>query len=220
MGRRPFYDRRGVTIYHGDCREILPELMSSVAAVVTDPPYGLRLRGLSKTGANAHVRIAGDDTTDLRDWIVRTCRTVLPLIVFGSPKVVRPDRPRGILIWDKGPSVGMGDLSFPWKPSHEEIYVFGRGWHGHRDPGVLRCLPPHHRGKQRQFHPTEKPVALMRELVKKAPDGAICDPCMGSGSTLLAARELSRPSIGIEIEEKYCTVAAQRLTAFEEEWGG
>lgn len=88
--------------------------------------------------------------------------------------------------------------------------MIGEGFSGHRGPGVLR-----YNGISPNFvirdHPTEKPLKLMKHLVSKCPDGTILDPFMGSGTTLRAAKDLGRQAIGIEIEERYCEIAAKRL---------
>ena len=108
----------------------------------------------------------------------------------------------------------MGDLSMPWKPNWEEIYIGGEGWTGHRGSGVLSVPAPvswNSSTNAPRRHPHEKPVALIMRLLQKAPTGVVVDPFMGSGTTLRAARDLGRRAIGIEIEERYCEIAVQRL---------
>ena len=112
------------------------------------------------------------------------------------------------MIWDKGEWPGMGDLSLPWGRSDEEVYVIGRGWSGTRSGTILRC---HRRHGASLVHPSEKPRELLELLIAKCPRGVVVDPFMGSGTTLLAARECHRRAIGIEIEERYCEIAAKRL---------
>ena len=106
----------------------------------------------------------------------------------------------------------MGDLSIPWKPNHEEIYVLGTGFVGKRTSGVLYFISDREcNGVVRErSHPTEKPLPLIVELLSKAP-GTILDHFMGSGTTLRAAKDLGRQCIGIEISEAYCEIAARRL---------
>ena len=207
----PYYQAGGITIYHGDCRDVLPGL-AEYSAVVSEVPYGRALRS-GWNGAHGDCRIENDKTTELRDWMLLQIKT--PAIVFGSPFVPRPIgvTPDRVLIWDKGEHVGMGDLSWPWKPNYEEIYIIGNGFNGPRSGSVL-----HHLAiagtvavTQGRDHPTQKPVSLMRALILKCPTGTILDPFMGSGSTLRAAKDLGRRAIGIEIEERYCDVAARRL---------
>jgi site-specific DNA-methyltransferase (adenine-specific) len=99
----------------------------------------------------------------------------------------------------------MGDLSLPWFPCTEEIYVLGGGWVGSRTSSVLR-----HVGRN-QHHPTEKPVRLLNDLLAKCPPGFVADPFAGSGGTLIAARNGGRGSVGVEIEERYCEIIARRL---------
>jgi DNA modification methylase len=104
----------------------------------------------------------------------------------------------------------MGDLSIPWKPNTEEIYVIGKGFRGHRDGSVLTGHRVVTWASKGRVHPNMKPVSLMAELVSKCV-GSIADPFAGSGSTLLAAKQLGRQAIGVEIEERYCEIAAKRL---------
>ena len=103
----------------------------------------------------------------------------------------------------------MGDLTFPWGNSDEEIYVLGDGFKGKRSANVLVHAKPPVNG--RDAHPTPKPVSLMERLIEKCPPGTIADPFAGSGATLLAARNLGRKAIGVELEEKYCEIIAKRL---------
>lgn len=210
---KPYYEHSGIVIYHGDCREILPNLESSGQGrvIVCDPPYGISHS--SSYGASwQDTMIAGDADAQLRDWIVSTCFPGSPMAVFGTWKVARPTEARAVLVWDKGPAFGMGDLSFPWKNSWEEIYILGDGWEGRRDEGVLRghiVLSWESKGRE---HPHEKPVSLLKHLIGKNRAGLVLDPTCGTGTTLVAAKELQRSAIGIEIDERYCEIAARRLS--------
>lgn len=121
-----------------------------------------------------------------------------------------------LLTWEKGEHVGMGDLSLPWKPNTEEIYVLGTGFAGFRGSSVLRHLAiagtVGRADRGTRHHPTEKPVSLMIDLLHKCPKGwLIIDPFMGSGTTLVAASELGRRAIGIDVREDYCATAAKRV---------
>jgi DNA modification methylase len=196
---KPYYSEDGITIYHGDCREVLPEIDAEV--LVTDPPYGM---SYCSGWSNSYVR--GDDSPVLRNHVLQRWLPK-PAIVFGRWSVPRPDATKAVLIWDKGEWPGMGDLSFPWGPSHEEIYVMGDGFCGKRMGTVLRW----DRITSNGLHPTEKPHSVMIQLIERCPIGIIVDPFMGSGSTIVAAKQLGRQAIGIEIEEKYCEIAAKRL---------
>lgn len=202
-----------VRLLCGDCRAILPTI-SGINAVVTDPPYGISFQS-SMDGCMGICSVAGDDSTDVRDAVLSiiTC----PSLVFGKWNAPRPKSTRMVLTWDKGNHVGMGDLSLPWKPNTEEVYVIGSGFSGHRGGSVLRhlavagCVGLANTG--RRHHPTEKPVALMRELVEKCPRGVICDPFMGSGTTGVACIRTGRRFVGIEIEPKYFAIAVERCQA-------
>lgn len=201
---KPYYQDAAVTIYHGDARHIVPELEADV--FITDPPYGVAYTS-GWGGRWSPVAIAGDKDSmaieALHGWVNNK-----PGAVFGSPKMPRPFNMRAVLIWDKGEHTGMGDLSFPWKPCFEEIYITGDGWTGKRTGSVLRY---HADISSKRRHPTEKPLGLMKHLVSRAPPGIILDPFAGSGSTLKAAKDLNRRAVGVEIEEAYCEAAAKRL---------
>jgi len=198
-------------LYQGDCREILPTL-GKVDAVVTDPPYGIRYSSGHATAAlwgTARV-IAQDETTAARD-AAAAWAAPRPCLMFGSWRAPRPAATRQVLIWDKGGALGMGALDIPWKPDHEEIYVMGRGFIGSRDCGsVLYCPPVQSMAKNGRVHPTEKPVALMQQLIKKMP-GTILDPFMGSGTTGVACVREGRSFIGIELDPGYFDIACERI---------
>ena len=201
-----------VTLYHADCLEVTRWLEADV--MVTDPPYGMSFRS-GRDGAFKGDDVAGDESTGVRDdalslWGER------PAIMFGRWSVPRPAGTRMVLTWDKGEHVGMGDLSLPWKPNTEEVYIIGKGFTGHRGGSVLR----HHAiagtvgqaAKDTRHHPTQKPVGLMADLIAKCPPGVIADPFAGSGSTLVAAAALGRRAVGVEARADYCEVIARRLS--------
>jgi site-specific DNA-methyltransferase (adenine-specific) len=195
----PYYQHGGLTIYHGDARIITAWVMADV--LVTDPPYGMSYRSgwLPRP-------IAEDHNTDVRDYVLRKWGN-RPALVFGRWDQPIPVKAHLALTWDKGNWPGMGDLSMPWGPSTENIYVLGRGFNGKRSGSVIRI----NRITGRMWHPNEKPTALIQMLIQWCPPGMIADPFMGSGTTLVAAKNLGRQAIGIECEERYCEIAARRL---------
>ena len=195
------------TLFLGDCRDILPTL-PKVDAVVTDPPYGIAHS--SNYGASWNgTQIAGDSDTSLRDEVLMALSGV-SAVVFGSWKQAKPAGVHTVLIWDKGDAAGMGDLSIPWKPNHEEIYIIGKGFSGRRGSAVLRHSVITWESQGRS-HPHEKPVSLMASLVAKVCGQCILDPFMGSGTTGVACMNLGRKFIGIEREPKYFDIACRRI---------
>ena len=211
----PYYEDEWVTLYHGDCREITEWLAADV--LVTDPPYGVAYKSNRhgarwETTATAHrpVSIVGDDDTATRDEAVESWGD-RPALVFGSWKAPRPSRTRHVLTWVKGDHLGMGDLSIPWRPNTEEIYVLGSGFTGHRGTSALDFPAPVSWASKGRHHQHEKPLSLMSELIAKCPPGTVADPFAGSGSTLVAAKRLGRRAIGVELDERYCEIAAKRL---------
>ena len=219
-GVEPYYSDDLVTLYKGDCREVLAWLDADV--LVCDPPYGI---GYQQGGARSNVdgvrsvtptaRVAGDADTTVRDAVLGLWGTQRPALVFGSWKVTRPAGVRQRLVWFKrntNPGLGTGT---PWSPADEEIYVLGDGWVGPRELNVL--VTDEARASAGGLaaltgHPTPKPVGLMERLIQKCPTGVIADPFAGSGATLLAARALGRQAVGVELEEKFCADIAARLS--------
>lgn len=207
----PYYRDESVELWHGDCLEIDAWLQADV--LVTDPPYGMAYESnFNRDRRNAKVGrgVAGDGTTESRDaalsmWGDR------PGLVFGTWRIARPPAVRQVLIWHKSNAVGMGDLSLPWGPNHEDIYVLGAGFVGKRGSSVIPHPLQMSGDADRPDHPTPKPVGLMEALIEKCPRGVVADPFAGSGSTLIAARNLGRRAIGVEIDERYCEIAAKRL---------
>lgn len=205
-----YYEDDQVTLYHGNCLETDTWLAADV--LVTDPPYGVSYESnFSRDRRNTKMGrpVAGDATTEARDAVLK--RWDGPALVFGRWDAERPARAHTRLVWDKGASVGMGNLSIPWGRSDEEVYVIGSGFVGKREGSVIRVQMLMSGDSQRPDHPTPKPVPLLERLIEKCPPGTIADPFAGSGSTLLAARNLGRRAIGVEFEERYCEVIARRL---------
>lgn len=204
-----------VRIIHGDAEEELAKLEGRFA-LVTDPPYGIKHQsnhGASWQGAEIH----GDDDERLRDFAIGWAKGLgISWAAFGNWKCQRPPGCRGVLIWDKGPAFGMGDLGFPWKPSWEEVYIGGPDWKGPRDEGVIRgdiVVSWESKGRKHQH---QKPVTLMRKIIDKLPpDLTIVDPFAGTGSTLVAAMKAGRKAIGIEIDAKLIPLIERRIAGAE-----
>ena len=205
-----------MTLYHGDCLEVTDWLAADV--LVTDPPYGIQhaahgdnapaILGETRTGRSA-LRVLTDEHVDVRDRAISLWKE-RPAIIFGHWRAPRPARTMMRLIWDKQ-AIGMGGVG-AWRPADEEIYLLA--WPNPRggssgDSSVIRCAA--NRGASREAHPTPKPLGLMEHLIERSPEGTIADPFAGSGSTLIAARNLGRKAIGVELEERYCEIAARRL---------
>lgn len=202
---KPYYESGGITIYHGDCRDVLPTL-EPVDLVLTDPPYGI---ALSEHGRNCHDwHVAGDHNQELGQSVLDNLD--YPQVAFSHPKKPWSGDWRQYLVWDKGPTVGGGgDRATCWKFSFELIQVRRTPQlKGKRDEAVLRF---HINQRDYALHPCQKPTKLVRYLLKKIPAQTILDPFMGSGTTLRAAKDLGRRAIGIELEERYCEIAAERL---------
>jgi site-specific DNA-methyltransferase (adenine-specific) len=215
-----YYQDDFVTLYHGDCLTEHREWLTA-DVLVTDPPYGMAYVSSSSKYKGKTAAIAGDGDTLARDGVIAAWGK-RPGLAFGTWRTPKPESTRLTLTWDKGVSPGMGDLALPWGLSTEEIYVLGswpaikpggRFWEGgtpSRAASVLRVDTLNSQAIDRPDHPTPKPIPLMERLIEKCPPGVIADPFAGSGATLLAAKNLGRRVIGVELEEKYCEIIAKR----------
>ena len=197
-----YYSDDLVTLYHGDA--LVETAWLGADVLVTDPPYGMAY----KSGWVKDRPISGDGDTAIRDKMLAVWGGK-PAIVFGTWRVEKPKGVRQTGIWDKGHDPGMGDLSLPWGSSFEEFYILGTGFIGKRGGAVIRVQKPPI--ATRPDHPTPKPIGLMESLVGNTV-GVVADPFAGSGSTLIAARNLGRRAIGAELEERYCELIAKRLS--------
>jgi 16S rRNA G966 N2-methylase RsmD len=216
-GRLP--QMNGVTLYQGDCLEVLKTLESgSVDAVVTDPPYGISLRSHGQLFGSAS-EIIGDSSVYLAETIYGICADRnLPVAMFFSPYRWFVNGWRNVLVWNKGVHVGAGgDQKTCWKRDVEMVGIaFNRPLNGNRESSVLNfnAISPNFVGLK---HPAEKPLPLMRYLVEKMtqPGDTILDPFMGSGTTGVACVQTGRKFIGIEIDEDYYAIAQKRLNEMD-----
>lgn len=209
---KPYYQDDHVTLFHGDCLEVTEWTTADV--LVTDPPYGQAYKSNMDRGNRTkwHQVIRGDETTGVRDSMFALWDNTKASIIFGTWKTPKPVNTKQVVVWDKTPCGFMGDLAIPFGNAHEEIYCSGKtGWTGKREASIIRAQMLMSSDKNRPDHPTPKPVPLMEKLVGKT-TGVIADPFAGSGSTLIAARNLSRRAIGVELDEGYCELIATRLS--------
>ena len=226
---RKLYESDRCTLWLGDCRDVQVE-RNCCGLMATDPPYGVEWRSRFAK-RRAFGPIAGDDgLLDVPAILGGFTAAILRdrhVYVFGyRPDVISEPMKLGAtseLIWNKG-QPGLGDLSLPWGPQHEVItfgvYVPSKANRA-ANHGVLSARVrhgsvlsvPRHNSARVTRHPTEKPVALMRQLIESSSVVGECvfDPFAGVGSTLVAAILLGRRAVGIEIDEGYANVAVQRV---------
>lgn len=229
---RPFYESDRAVIYHGDSLSVALDLsVSSVDLIACDPPYGVKWQSNKRTEKFA--AIANDDGSFDVMGALAVCLPILKrgrhVYVFGPANLSKlPLTESAELIWHKG-VFGMGSLSLPWAPQHEPITFatyeiskanrakgYGRLAARLRRGSVIEVQRPQGDGVKR--HPSEKPVALMRQLIESSTvlGETVLDPFMGSGSTLVAAVLEGRKAIGIEVDEGYCRLAMERVQEAEQ----
>jgi len=203
---KPYYQDEAVTIYHGDCRDILPHL-EPVDLVLTDPPYGINRdhsghKVIARLGA-----IVGDDKPFNPRPILGVGQTH---ILWGANHYASrlPDESCWLLWLKHDHSFFTFRSTSPFELAWTDIGGASRAYRHIWDGSIKQGEGfghPH-------VHPAEKPLELMRWCLSLVPDAhLILDPFMGSGTTLRAAKDLGRKSIGIEIEERYCEIAAKRM---------
>ncbi len=204
----PYYSDDLVTLYHGDCREVTAWLEADV--LVTDPPYGIGWSiGTNKAAkSKAHAGIANDTDTTCRDAALELWGS-RPAAIFGTWAAPLGGA-RQTLVWRKPVDAGVVGSTTGYRRDTELIFLTG-AWpiRNSRWSSVIET----NGGKARYLngHPHAKPDHLMQTLIERCPDGVVAEPFAGSGSTLVAAKALGRRAIGVELDERYCEIAARRL---------
>jgi site-specific DNA-methyltransferase (adenine-specific) len=201
----------GVTLYLGDCREILPTL-GKVGAVVTDPPYGISYKRGKGGRGGAHsygnkycndVPIVGDEIPfDPAPWL-----SYQEIILWGANHYAQLLPHGRWLAWNKlgdmQPWDDFSDVEFAWYNKRGADRIFSHLWKGLAQKGA---------GVRRE-HPTQKPVELLEWCIGFVESNIVLDPYMGSGTTGVAAAKVGRNFIGVEIEPKYFDIACRRIQA-------
>lgn len=189
----PYYQHDGIVIYHGDCREILPAL-PKVDLVLTDPPYGMR-------------KAEWDELIPPAEWLP-AARALGPVALFSGVRgLFDYPKPDWTLSWVRVASTQRNG-AFGGFNNWEPILFYGGG----RIANDTFSMPNIPDGSA-DGHPTPKPLSLLLLMIGRLGPQSLADPFMGSGTTLAAAKRLGRQCIGVEIEEKYCEIAARRVEA-------
>lgn len=224
---KTYYEHAGSTIYHGDCREILPTL-PRFDLLLTDPPYGQSYKAPSPRNKKApglngnwvhrerstSDSVTGDGEAVDVSWLPSVADNS---VIWGAHKLAHQLPPGSWLVWDK--KVGLtsndfGDGEAAWTSRDQPLRIFRFLWNGlciqsdsaeaKRKRGTSEAL--------QRLHPTQKPVALMKWCLMFFPTAkTVLDPYCGSGTTLRAAKDAGLTAVGIEREEKYCEIAAKRM---------
>jgi len=202
----PFYQDDFVTIYCGDTRLILP-FLGRFDLLLTDPPYGIgadNRRQILSRSKLAEPKDYGESNWDkdpVDDWLMLLARQICDKqIIFGGNYYALPPSSCW-LIWDKENTGDFADGEMAWTNLQKAIRIKRHMWNG-----MIR------KGQEARFHPTQKPLEVISWALGQAGDvQTVLDPWMGSGTTLRAAKDAGKKAVGIEREEKYCKIAAERL---------
>jgi tRNA G10 N-methylase Trm11 len=229
----PYYQGERATLYLGDCRDVVPTLpRQSVDLIVADPPYGMSWQ--SGRRQVPFEQMAGDDgTVDWPSVIGNTMRHLLRnerhIYVFGYKPEALTALPVGAMVegvWDKV-VIGAGPLTQPWGPQHESITFGVYNWSRvNRAKGSGRLAARLRQGfvlhvprpvSRQVRHPAEKPVELVRQLIESSSclGETVFDPTCGVGSVPVAAVLAGRHAIGIESDDRYLSIAVDRLREAE-----
>ena len=205
---KPYYEHAGITIYHGDCLEVLPTL-GKFDLLMADPPYGLGMARshLSMPTVLSAQRDYGDSEWDDTPADQETLKVAIALcdkaVVWGGNHF-QLGSSRCWLAWDKQRPSGTyyAEVELAWTNIDAPARIIRHQWHGFMRPRM-----------EERWHPTQKPLAVIKWAIAQSPEGkSVLDPYMGSGTTLRAAKDIGLTAVGIEIEERYCEIAAKRLS--------
>lgn len=222
----PYYEDEAVVLYHADCLDVLRVLPSETfAAVLSDPPYGMDFQSTRRDEDQRRPKI-GNDRRPFIWWLYDAHRitsdggALLSFHEWRGAELFRAATEaagytiRSQVVWDRQ-AHGLGDLKTTFAPRHDLAWFASKG-RFEFPSGRPKTVLSHMRvSSTAAVHPTEKPLALMRELVEAltVPGALVLDPFAGSGSTLAACAEVGRRAVGIELDEAYCEAAAHRLRA-------
>ena len=206
----PYYQDDFATIYHGDCRDIIPHL-GTFDLLLTDPPYGIgEANGKNKSRTKiAKAKDYGKANWDNERIDIKLIHSIRSLcksqIIFGGNYYDLPPT-SCFFVWDKDNGQNdFADAELAWTNLKQAVRLKKYRWNG--------MLQENMKNKEFREHPTQKPMPIMQWCINQAGDVvSILDPFMGSGTTLVAAKNLNRKAVGIELEEKYCEIAAKRLS--------
>lgn len=218
---KPYYEDSWVTIYHGDCREILVELPRGL--IITDPPYNV---GYHYASYSDNLSVS-----EYQELLKISCPAPCVLIHYAEDLVsfsitigAAPDK---IVAWVYPSNTPRQWRGVAWWGCRPDFELDGQPF---RNPDDKRIAKKIEDGKQARLydwwlidqvkniatekteHPCQIPISVMSRVIKITPSETIIDPFTGSGTTLRAAKDLGRKAIGIEIEERYCEIAALRMT--------
>ena len=199
----PYYEEDGITIYHGDCLQVMGEMApywgeQLFDVLLTDPPYGVLQNGSAATRLSGGNQGNGSQAWDVQQPEALACAMALTRshMVWGGLHLGLP-KTFGYLVWDKQiDGLNFGECEVCWTSMRFAPRIFR--YRAVRVDG----------GK---VHPTQKPEALLSWCLAFTDAATVFGPFVGSGSTLVAAKRLGKQGTGIEREEKYCEIAAKRL---------
>jgi len=210
---KPYFETELGKLYNCDCLEFMKDMPdNSVGLVLTDPPYGIKAdKGTDGYGNSKHTVKKYNDSWDSKtpsaEYFIEILRTSKLAMIFGGNYFTdKLPMSRGWIVWDK-----VGEMKFNNPYSKCELI-----W-TNKDMVCQKyvCIQMGFVSKEKErFHPTQKPVMLISNIINDyIDDGVVFDPFLGSGTTAVACEKLNRRWIGIEISEKYCEIAAKRISA-------
>lgn len=218
VGLTPYYQDDFVTIYNCDSLTAMAALRPShqKIIIVTDPPYGISVATDGNVGGNnlAEAKDYGEQKWD-KEKLPRVYLEMMKYvsrhqIIFGGNYYGEYlGNTKSYIVWDKDNSGNFADCELAWTNYDRAVRKIKHRWNG--------MLQQNMKEKEERFHPTQKPLPVMYEIIRDytTPADLVVDPFMGSGTTLMAAKQLGRKAIGIEKELHWCEVAVKRLKSLQ-----
>ena len=224
----PYFEEDGITIYHGDCREVLPMLLIP-GIIITDPPYNI----------GYHYDSYKDSLSE-KEYCALISNAILissgrmPCVVIHYPEDMfwissaLGEPPEKCVAWIYNANTSRQWRMIAWFRFIPDFSLVKQPYKNPLDSRIQNLIANGSEGRdlydwwndeqvknvseEKTEHPCQIPIALMNKVLSITPCELVYDPFMGSGTTLRAAKDLGRRAIGIEIEEKYCEIAAKRLS--------
>jgi DNA modification methylase len=202
----PYYDDGQITIYLGDCRQVVP-LLPEFDLLLADPPYGIGLAPKGRVGrGGTQFEPVQWDAAPPDAWVLQMLISRAKWQVLWGGNYYRGlDRSSCWLVWDKvNGTTCFADCELAWTNFRRAVRKFTWRWCG--------ALQQDMKNKEKRVHPAQKPVPLLEWCMGWVPEArTVLDPYMGSGSTLVAACRRGVRAVGIDSHESYCAIAVERI---------
>lgn len=217
---KPYYETENGVLYHGDCLEVMKTFPDkSIDLILTDPPYGTNICSQGSVGGDKMCKTTDygkqtwDERIPSREVFQEMFRVSKNQVIFGGNYFVEYlSNSPCFIVWDKDNSGNFADCELAWTSFKTATRIVKFRWNG-----MLQGDMKH---KEKRYHPTQKPVYVMRWILERysKPTDLVLDPFLGSGTTSVSCKQLERKFIGVEKKLKYCKIARKRIDQTNVQW--